>query len=133
MRELQMISVNKFLTIFLFVVIAFSLVFLSSGKAGLCFAAPGDPGEAPEPASEGKIPILEKVINIVERLTVIIFWFISALVFFMLLIACYYLIISKGDPGKLAIAKKMFVYIAAGILVALLAKAFPSILRWFMN
>ncbi|MFH1451521.1 MAG: hypothetical protein ABIF89_02880, partial [bacterium] len=82
-----------------------------------------------EEAPNEKTESLEEFLLVIERLTNVVFWFIMALVILMFLVACYYLITSKGDPLKLNIAKRMFIYIAIGLLVALFAKAFPGVLR----
>ncbi|MFA4889901.1 MAG: hypothetical protein WC628_10090, partial [Candidatus Omnitrophota bacterium] len=55
---------------------------------------------------DGEISPVKQLPLVIERITVIIFWFVSALTILMLLIASYHLITSSGDPVRLDRAKK---------------------------
>ena len=57
------------------------------------------------------------------------FFIVMALAIIFILIGAFTFLTAGGDPGKVGTARMYLIYAAIGILVALLARALPSIIK----
>lgn len=72
------------------------------------------PGNLPKPPADGA--------QIQEILTVV-FWFIGAIAFLMVVISGLRFVLSGGEPDKIAKARSALVYSLIGLLIAVSAQA----------
>ena len=92
----------------------------------------------PDPAADGPECLFSSeeftcgsccLLNTIYTITDWIFILVTALVTIMVVIGGYHLITAAGDPGKIDTGKKYVLWASIGFIVALAAKAIPSIAR----
>jgi len=73
---------------------------------------------------------IEEIINVIVNF---IFWTALALVPIMIILAAFYFLTSGGNPEKINTAKRIIFWTLIGLLIVLLAKGIPSIIRQILG
>ena len=73
------------------------------------------------------------VLDVVYTVTDWVFFIVLGLAIIFIIVAAINFITAGGSPEKAATARQMLIYAAIGIIVALLAKALPFIIKSILN
>lgn len=71
--------------------------------------------------------------NAVYMVTGWIFWFLLALVVLLVIIGAFFILTAAGDAAKVTTGRNFIIYACIGLIIALMARAIPSIAKALMG
>ena len=73
------------------------------------------------------------MLNTIYSITKWLFWILMAVSVIMIILGAFIFMTSQGNPDKAKSGKNIIIYAVIGVVLALLAKFFPALARFFVG
>ena len=103
----------------------------AAGTEGLCTTTPGTVAEGAEINVE-LFPMC-CLINTIYTVTDWVFYVLVVIVALMIVFGGFYFVTAAGDPERATKGRQFIIYALIGLVVALLARLIPALVRFFMG